>query len=74
MICLTSLLDLPHGCALKPKGPDRLMLASPLPSELFVNPRCPSVPTAIKAMTAEVQHSEGLHMGKQLRHCFGHVL
>ena len=46
MICLTSLLDFPRGCACRPKGFDRLVLASPLPSELFANLRCPLVPAA----------------------------
>ena len=50
MICLTSLLDFPYGCSRRPKGHDKLMLSSPLPQELFVNPRCPPFPTAIKAI------------------------
>ena len=74
MICLTSLLDLPRGCARKPKGPEGLVLASPLPPELFANSRCPPVLAAIKATVVEVHHSEGLHMGKQARHRFGHML
>ena len=74
MICLTSLLDLLLGCARRPKGPDRLVLASPLPLELFANLRCPPVPVAIKATIVEVHHSEGLHMGQRARHRFGHVL
>ena len=64
MICLTSLLDLPHGCVRRPNGPNRLVLTSPLPPEFFENPRYPPVPTAIKATAAEVHHSEGLHMGQ----------
>ena len=63
MICLTSLLDLTPGCACRPKGPDKLVLALPLPPRFFANPRCPPVPAAIKATAAEVHHSEGLHMG-----------
>ena len=74
MICLTSLLDFPHGCARRPKGADKLVLASPLPPELFANPRCPLVPRTIKATTVEVHHREGLHMGKQARLHFRHVL
>ena len=74
MICLTSLLDLPRGCARRPKGPDRLVLASPLPPRLFANPRCPPVLATIKATTVKVHHSEGLHMGQQARHRFGPVL
>ena len=64
MICLTSLLDFPRGCARRPKGLDRLVLASPLLPELFANPRCPPVSTTIKAMVVEVHHGEGLHMGQ----------
>ena len=64
MICLTSLLDLPHGCARRPKGPDRLVMASPLPPELFANPRWPPVPASIKATIVVVHHREGLHMGQ----------
>ena len=60
MICLTSRLDLQRGCTRRPKGLDRLVLASPLPPELFANLR---VPTAIKATVVEVHYSEGLHMG-----------
>ena len=41
MICLTSLLDLPRGCACRPKGLDKLVLASPFPPKFFANPRCP---------------------------------
>ena len=74
MICLTSLLDFPRGCTLRPQGPDRLVLASRLPPGLFANLGCPSVPTAIKAMASLVHHSEGLHMGQQARHRFGLVL
>ena len=74
MICLTSLLDLSCGCAHRPKGPDWLVLASPLPPELFANSRCPPVPAAIQATTVEVHHNEGLHMGQQARHRFGHML
>ena len=64
MICLTLLLDLPRGCARRPKGPNRLVLTSPLPSEFFMNPRCPPVPIAIIATTIEVHHSESLHLGQ----------
>ena len=64
IICLTSLLDLPHGSARRTKGLDRMVLNSPLPQELFTNPRCPPVPTAIKATGGEVHHSKGLHMGQ----------
>ena len=64
MICLTSLLDLPRGCTRRLKGSDRLVLASPLPPRLFVNPGCPPVSTAIKATVVEVHHSKGLHMGQ----------
>ena len=74
MICLTSLLDFPRRCPHRPKGPNRLVLASPLPPGLFANPRCPSILAAIKATAAEVHHSEGLHMGQQARHRFGPVL
>ena len=63
-ICLTSLLDLPHGCARRSNGPNKLVLTSLLPPEFFANPRCPLVPTTIKVMVAEVHHSEGLHMGQ----------
>ena len=63
MICLTSLLDFPRGCAHRLKGPDRLVLALPLPPRVFANPRCPSVSVAIKATVTEVHHSEGFHMG-----------
>ena len=62
VICLTLLLDLRRGCACRLNGLNRLMLASPLPPEFFVNPRCPLVPVAIKATAVEVHHSEGLHM------------
>ena len=62
MICLSSLLDLPRGFACRTKGPDRLVLASPFPTEFFVNPKCPPVPVATKATTAKVHYSEGLHM------------
>ena len=61
MICLTLLLDLPHGCARMPKGPDRLVLDSPLPPRIFAGYQ---VLAAIKATVAEVHHSEGLHMGQ----------
>ena len=61
MICLTSLLDLSHGCARMPKGPDRLVLDSPLPPRLFAGY---PIPAAIKATVVEVHHSEGLHMGQ----------
>ena len=64
MLCLTSLLDLPHGYTRRPKGHDRLVLTSPLPPEFFANTRCSPVPAAIKATTVEVHHSEGLHMGQ----------
>ena len=74
MICLTSLLDLPRGCTRIPKGPDRLVQASPLPPEFFANPRCPPVPVAIKATVAKVHHSEGLQIGQQARHRFRPVL
>ena len=74
MICLTSLLDLPRGCARRPKGLNRLVLASTFPPKLFANPRCPLVPVAIKATIAEVHYSEGLHMGQQARHRFGPML
>ena len=74
MICLTSLLDFPRGCTRRPKGPNKLVLASPLPLRLFANPKCPSVPAAIKATAAEVHHREGLDMGQQARHCFGPML
>ena len=63
MICLTSLLDLRRGCALRPNSPYRLVLTSPLPLEFFADLRCPLVPVAIKATTAEEHHREGLHMG-----------
>ena len=68
MICLTSLLDLPRGCPRRPKGPDRLVLTSPLPLEFFVNPRCPPVPAFIKETNTKVHRSESLHMGQQPRH------
>ena len=74
MICLTSLLDFPRGCACKPKRPDRLVLASPLPPRLFKSPGYPPVLAAIKATVVEVHHSEGLLMGQQVRHSFGLVL
>ena len=61
MICLTSLLDLRHGCDRRPNGPDRLVLTSLLPPKFFADLRCPPVPTAIKATTAKVHHSEGLN-------------
>ena len=70
MICLTSLLDLPRGCAHRPKGPNRLVMMSPLPPKFFMNPKCPPVPAAIKATTAKVHHSESLHMGQQARYYF----
>ena len=74
MICLTSLLDFLCGCARRPKGPDKLVLALPLSLELFTNPRCPPVPIAIKATRNEVHHSEGLHIGQHARHRFGPML
>ena len=52
MICLTSLLDFLRGRGRKPKGHDRLVLASPFAQALFANPRCPSFPIAIKALAA----------------------
>ena len=70
MICLTSLLDLPRGCARRPHGPNRLVLASSLPLRLFANLGYPSVPVAIQATTSMVHHSEGLHMGQLARHRF----
>ena len=63
MICLTSMLDLRHGCARKPNGPDRLVLTSPLTPEFFADLRCPPILVAIKATAFDVHHSEGLHMG-----------
>ena len=56
MICLTSLLNFPRGCTHRPKGLDRLVLASPLLPELFANLRCPLVLTTIKEMVVEVHH------------------
>ena len=63
MICLTSLLDLPHGCGSRPKGPDRLVLASPLPPKFFANPKCPLITTTIKEPAAEVHYIEGFAHG-----------
>ena len=62
MICLTSLLDLSRGCACMLKGPDRLVLDSPLPLGLFVIPRCPSVPAAIKAKVVDVKPMKNLNL------------
>ena len=41
------------------KVPDDMPNSSdPLPSEFFVNPKCPLVPTATEATTVEVNQSE----------------